>query len=73
MGSVTYLAHILGTMIAGFPANVRAMTGGVQRGVGIVNVTGDLVSVGIAVLFWVRQGSRTTSVSNQPAVSTGEL
>jgi hypothetical protein len=73
MGSVTYLAHILGTMIAGFPANVRAMAGGVQRGVGIVNVTGDMVTVGIALLFWVRQGSRTASVSNQPAVSTGEL
>ena len=73
MGSVTYFAHILGTMMAGFPPNVRAMASTMQRGVGMVNVTGDLVMVGVAVVLWLRQGSRTALRPNQPAVSTGEL
>ena len=73
MGSVTYFAHILGTMMAAFPPNVRAMAGTMQRGVGMVNVTGDLVMVGFALVLWLRQSSRTALASNQPAVSTGEL
>jgi hypothetical protein len=73
MGSVTYLAHILGTMMGALPPSTRVTLGAVQRGVSVLNVGGDLVTVGVAVVLWLRQRRRTDLPAHQPVVSTGEL
>jgi hypothetical protein len=73
MGSVTYLAHILGTMIGALPPRTRVAFSVLQQGVGVLNVAGDLVMVGVAVVLWFRQRSRTALATNQAVVSTGEL
>jgi len=73
MSSLTYLAHMLGTMVAAFPPSTRTTMSALQQGVGILNVTGDVVMVGVAVVLWLRQRSRAGVPSSQPAVSTGEL
>jgi hypothetical protein len=73
MGSATYTAYILGNMIRALPPSTRVTLGVVQHGVGVVNVTGDLVMVGVAVVLWLRQRSRTALPTNHPAVSTGEV